>query len=182
MSAATSIELFSTNIPISELPTPTLPNSPGPSDFVISNCSPFGSWSLRPADVAPPYCAYNHNETIPNLSSCCKEGAEIHVYGGCVQYCEVAEEDQEAWKECVIDVFPESDVEGHGFPCYFGGENDYRNQSTSGETATPTESAAEQSESASPDDDEGAANMNRPSLTIVGWMVAFLAVGAGFMA
>jgi len=61
------------------------------------------------------------------------------------------------------------------------------------------ESAAEQSESASPDDDEGeqmhtlsvlshtnslkgAANMNRPSLTIVGWMVAFLAVGAGFMA
>ncbi|CAI9637792.1 hypothetical protein GT037_008770 [Alternaria burnsii] len=198
MSAATSIELFSTDIPISELPTPTLPNSPGPSDFVISNCSPFGSWSLRPADVAPPYCAYNHNETIPNLSSCCKEGAEVHVYGGCVQYCEVAEEDQEAWRECVIDVFPESDVEGHGFPCYFGEDNDFRvqstssgittptesatEQSTSGETATPTESAAEQSESASPDDDEGAANMHRPSLTIVGWMVAFLAVGAGFMA
>lgn len=86
MSAVTSIELFSTNIPISELPTPTLPNSPGPSDFVISNCSPFGSWSLRPADVAPPYCAYNHNETIPNLSSCCKEGAEVYVYGDCVQY------------------------------------------------------------------------------------------------
>ena len=131
------------------------------------------------------------------------------------RYCEVAEEDQEAWRECVIDVFPESDVEGHGFPCYFGEENDFRNQntssgittptesateqSTSGETATPTESAAEQSESASPDDDEGeqthtlpvlsytnslkgAANMHRPSLTIVGWMVAFLAVGAGFMA
>jgi hypothetical protein len=115
------------------------------------------------------------------------------------RYCEVAEEDQEAWKECVIDVFPESDVEGHGFPCYFGEENDFRNQSTSSGTPTPTESAAEQSESASPDDDEGeqmhtlpvlshtnslkgAANMDRPSLTIVGWMVAFLAVGAGFMA
>ncbi|KAH6851561.1 hypothetical protein BKA58DRAFT_406631 [Alternaria rosae] len=181
-------------------PTPT-PTSLAPSGTVaiISGtpyptpltCQPHVARNMYFSDVSGQWCTYaldpsSGNETIPYLASCCKEGAEVKMWQDCMLYCEVTGEQRNSWRDCVEEIYPEAKTDkkfNDAQACY--GLKSEEVEDVQGPNGTRAVEAAQSrtavGSAAATGDGEGAASLDRPSLTLGGWMVAFLAVAAGFL-
>ncbi|KAK1919027.1 hypothetical protein P3342_001157 [Pyrenophora teres f. teres] len=163
----------------------------GPAGATASSCSPSSILRVAPSNFPHPYCAYNAEILIPNLSSCCGDGEDdltkgrdstVYVHKNCTQYCAVSPSKTSSWRACVINLYPEANVYGYNFPCFFeypGNSRDYRIETNK---YTSDNNPNDGDELASPTDvPDAAAGVEKPSLTFTGWIVSLLVAGAGFI-
>ncbi|KAI2485921.1 hypothetical protein Ptr902_00054 [Pyrenophora tritici-repentis] len=110
------------------IPASSAASTSVPATTRASLCSASSILRVAPADFPRPYCAYNADILIPNLSSCCGDGEEdlekgrdsnVYVHKNCTQYCVVSPSKTSSWRACVINLYPEANVYGHNFPCFF---------------------------------------------------------------
>ncbi|KAF2256090.1 hypothetical protein BU26DRAFT_598856 [Trematosphaeria pertusa] len=156
-------------------------------------CNPSVAPALgNQANVSHPYCQFNWEDRIPNLSDCCNDDAEVHVWNNCTQYCE-SDRDVMDWRECIVDKVPAADDQSYFFACISDNPQSpdvtaitgTRTPSSSGISETGSSGSSSASGTASATEsrqpqDTGAAQSTRPPATFMGWLVVGLALAFGF--
>ncbi|EOA85093.1 hypothetical protein ACJQWK_07084 [Exserohilum turcicum] len=160
-------------------------------------CSSQVVYDIAPDNITHPYCAYNSKTLIQDLSSCCKQDAEVHVWNNCTQYCEVSPSGAEDWRDCVVKLYPDADVFGAQFPCLFDSKDDNENNGNNddgdedndqptttgaGPTSTGESDQSETGTGTADPDAEGAGSTAKTPVSLMGWVVSLLALGGYVMA